>query len=348
MANTTVYPFGTDGTLPASVGIINDLVTGGADKALSAEMGKKIGMFSDDAASDFAIADENGRDILRLWGGHISVKNFSSQKPGVVVVAKSGGDYTTIAEAVNGTNNGDTILIYPGIYEEAVEMFGKERHLVGICKDTCILTNGTGNYDTPPLEANIGSVSNLTIIADNYAPTTPDPSVNNNNAAYGIHIEYANPTPYTFAVRNCKILSKWSAGIGLGLRYNQTVVIDNCELISESVSMWSQYISARVEMGGLFFHNDAASNTSGTGKLIVSNTRLTGKKAALVMESVENKPGTVDAEFIGCTLKSVDYGVTSSVIYRWPGTTTPSGKLCGSKIALAESSHGNNNSELNA
>lgn len=43
MANKTVYPFGTNGSLPAGVGIINDLTTGGADKALSAEMGKKIG-----------------------------------------------------------------------------------------------------------------------------------------------------------------------------------------------------------------------------------------------------------------------------------------------------------------
>ena len=294
-----------------------------------------------------ALSDENNNLILAIQGGHILTKNFASNRI-VCVCANGGGDFRSIKDAVNNTNQGDTILIYPGVYEESVKMFGKERHLVGICKDTCILKNGTGNYDTPPLEANIGSVSNLTIIADNYAPTTPDPSVNNNNAAYGIHLEYANATPYTFHISNCKIVSKWSAGIGLGLRYNQTVIIEDSELISESVSLWSEWSQVRVEMGGLFFHNDAASSTSGTGKLIVSNTRLTGKKAALVMESVENKPGLVEAEFLNCTLKSVDYGVTSSVIYRWPGTTTPSGKLCGSKIALAESSHGNNNSELNA
>ena len=42
MANTTVYPYGTNGSLPSSIGIINDLQTGGVDKALSAEMGKEI------------------------------------------------------------------------------------------------------------------------------------------------------------------------------------------------------------------------------------------------------------------------------------------------------------------
>ena len=266
----------------------------------------------------------------------------------VVVDAEGNGDYTTIADAIAGTSDGDTILVYPATYEESVHAFGKDRHIVGICKDTCILTNGTGNYDTPPLEMNIGSIENMTIIADNYAPTIPDPSENHNHAAYGIHIEYPNADPYTIHISNCKIVSKWSAGIGLGHRYNQTVIIDNCELISECVRIWSEWSNVWVEMGGLFFHNDAASNVGGTGKLRVKDTILRGKKAALVMESVENKVGTVDAEFIGGTLVSEDYGVGSGVIYRWPGTTTPEGYLCGSKITLAITAHGNNIAELNA
>lgn len=42
MANSTVYPFGPGGQLPSNIGIINDLVTGGVDKALSAQMGVEI------------------------------------------------------------------------------------------------------------------------------------------------------------------------------------------------------------------------------------------------------------------------------------------------------------------
>ena len=42
MANTTVYPYGVGGSLPTSIGIINDLTTGGADKALSAAAGKSL------------------------------------------------------------------------------------------------------------------------------------------------------------------------------------------------------------------------------------------------------------------------------------------------------------------
>lgn len=42
MANQTIYPYGTNGELPSNIGIINDLTTGGSDKALSAEMGKQL------------------------------------------------------------------------------------------------------------------------------------------------------------------------------------------------------------------------------------------------------------------------------------------------------------------
>ena len=43
MANQTIYPYGTDGQLPSSIGLVNDLKTGGVDKALTAEQGKVIG-----------------------------------------------------------------------------------------------------------------------------------------------------------------------------------------------------------------------------------------------------------------------------------------------------------------
>lgn len=47
MANSTVYPFGPGGELPSGIAVVNDLTTGGVDKALSAEMGKYIGEILD-------------------------------------------------------------------------------------------------------------------------------------------------------------------------------------------------------------------------------------------------------------------------------------------------------------
>lgn len=42
MANNTIYPYGTEGQLPSGIGLVNDCVTGGADKALTAEAGKRF------------------------------------------------------------------------------------------------------------------------------------------------------------------------------------------------------------------------------------------------------------------------------------------------------------------
>lgn len=273
--------------------------------------------------------------------------NIQALENRFVFVDKNGnGDYTTIADAITNTQDGDTIIVNSGVYEEDVHMWGKTRHIVGVCRETCILTNGTGAYATPPLEANIGSIENMTIVADNYDPTIPDPTQNQVLPSYGIHVEYANATPYTLTIRNCKIVSKWSAGIGIGLRYNQTVIIDNCELISESVRIYSSYVEHWVEMGGLFFHNDNSNNVTGTGILRVSNTRLQGKKPALVMEAV-NKTTLVDAEFDCNTLISEDYGVGNGIIYRYDNMVTQDGYLCGNKITLGIASHGNNIEELN-
>lgn len=42
MANKTIYPYGVGGQTPSGIDIVNDLVTGGADKALAAQQGKEL------------------------------------------------------------------------------------------------------------------------------------------------------------------------------------------------------------------------------------------------------------------------------------------------------------------
>ena len=313
------------------MGIIDELVYKGVHHEITGLVkGDGIGY-------DFAITDENGNAIVIFYNGHIKTKYFdSSLRPFKIVDAHGNGDFKRIQDAVNATTDGDTILVFPGVYKEAVEMWGKNRHIVGLCKETCILTNGTGNYDTPPLEANIGSVENMTIIADNYSPTISDPSGTGNRASYAIHIEYAEENPFTFRVSNCVLKAKWFPAVGLGLRYNQNVTIENCELITEADSV----------LGALFFHNDASSNNSGTGKITVSNTRLKSLKQTLGLSSVSSKPAIAEAEFIGCTFKSDTYDFEHLIYKKY--TTQAAGYLCGNRIILAGTSHGNNIVELNA
>ena len=67
MADKTIYPYGTNGQLPSSIGVINDLTTGGADKALSAEMGRRLAMMSGTYAQAWARSKAIPYPFCFLW-----------------------------------------------------------------------------------------------------------------------------------------------------------------------------------------------------------------------------------------------------------------------------------------
>lgn len=96
MANQTVYPYGTNGELPESVGIINDLTTGGADKALSAQQGKVIGDLL-----------RNAR-LKKIDFGKLTRSNYSTYS-----TKKWGFTYSREQHVVLPCSPGDIFLINP-------------------------------------------------------------------------------------------------------------------------------------------------------------------------------------------------------------------------------------------
>lgn len=86
MADITINPFGTGGELPTNIGIVNDLDTGGADKALSAEQGKILGrkavaglyLDSDDAATENVYLDTDDFGNIAV-GSHIWGSDFETR-----------------------------------------------------------------------------------------------------------------------------------------------------------------------------------------------------------------------------------------------------------------------------
>jgi len=261
------------------------------------------------------------------------------EKRKVISVDKNGkGDYTTINAAVAAASANDTIIIYPGTYEEVVYPGTKNLHLVGVCRETCILTNGYGDYARQPLNMYMGSVENMTIIADNYDSEITDPTTEQERTCYAVHIEGGYASPYTMILRNCTLISKWNAAVGLGLRYNQTVIIENCDLLSECVQTWSESKNAFVSMGALFFHNDAIANNNDTGILRLKGNRLYGVNYALSMYGIANKP-YAKVEYIGNSLLTQNNGVTG-IVDHW--SVDDNGR-----ILKALNSYGNNIAELN-
>lgn len=205
---------------------------------------------------------------------------------GNTFIVGGNSDYQTIQSAIDASQDGDTIVIQPGIYNEAVEMWGKNRHLVGVDRDSCIIYNGSGLYDTPPLEANIGSISNLTIISGNDNGLTEDSAI---AKAYGIHVEYANAEEYTLNIKNCIIKSALHSAIGMGVRYNQHVNIIDCYIETESEITYSYATESFIHSAPILFHNDASgSNNGGNGSLHISKCELVGKNTVVMARSMEN------------------------------------------------------------
>lgn len=67
MANETLYPYGTGGQLPSNIGIVNDLTTGGADKALSAEQGKILAQYAFLGSGTFADAYDKAKTTIAYF-----------------------------------------------------------------------------------------------------------------------------------------------------------------------------------------------------------------------------------------------------------------------------------------
>lgn len=261
----------------------------------------------------------------------------------IKIVDKNGrGDFATISDAINGTNDGDTLLIMPGTYFEKVKMWGKNRHLVGLSKENTIIASTSRYYNNEPLQANIGSVTNLTFIAGyGLTPIEDDTS----STSYAIHIEYANSDPFEFVIDNCNIISNVAPAVGMGVRYNQTVKVRNSRLETKAKNMYSSVYDNYFNVGGIFCHNDASGSGLGTdGRVEVTDCELKGVLTAITLQSQDNG-NTLICRFVNNLLWSTQNGKTDAVTIRTPATQ---GHLAGSDVLLDAMSFGNNVSELNS
>lgn len=177
------------------------------------------------------------------------------------------GDFTSIQEAVNHAKDGDTLIIYPGIYMENVDVSDKALHIIGVDKNSCILQYDTISYFKVPLTMAAGSVSNLTIYGIHFEDLSTDASSTvmenssilppisldedltteentnlqilteiwnhqKNHTGYAIHIDDNFLYSKEIKFRNCKIISENNHCVGIGSRGNSTIYFENCEFIS--------------------------------------------------------------------------------------------------------------------
>lgn len=206
------------------------------------------------------------------------------------------GDFVSIQEGVDHVESGDTLLIYPGVYEENVVIEDKTVNLIGVNPKYCILTANSDNYHRVPLTIAAGRVYGLTICgtsAGNAQSNIPvawertsynifDPESvyiwQDAFPGYVIHADHAYAAGKTLCIENCRIISENNFCMGIGCWGDMEITISNCELISGGVS------------GCLFIHNNPI--TVGTSQVTIRDTKLSNYVAPYVMvvhsESEEN------------------------------------------------------------
>lgn len=164
--------------------------------------------------------------------------------------------FSSVQRACDFAKDGDTIFIYPGTYNECVDIKTRELHLVGLDRETTIIQSTNDSREYPPLEMCKGTAKNITF----YAKRPEGSSHPTYETPYGAHIDYDDEANSILIFDNCTFKSDWNAGAGVGMRAGFDLKFRNCK-----------FETLVTGMGALFFHDSSNSDLAGTYKISVEN-----------------------------------------------------------------------------
>lgn len=231
------------------------------------------------------------------------------------------GDYTTIQEGVDNASDGDTLIVYPGIYTEPVHVMHKELNITGISKDLCILKYDTSSYRKAPLTIAAGKVSNLTIygvdgntmqeelteeeIAGINAELVGDSWERQKNyTGYAVHVDQNFLYGRSLGFDNCRIISENNHCAGIGSRGNSAITFENCELVSLGSGSC------------LYLHDPTSAEVSGETSLVMKGCEMTSYLCPYVMtlQSLFPECNTIKLTFQDTHVRAVAYADDESYV----------------------------------
>ena len=117
-------PQGPQGEPGSSVTVINDLTTGGADKALSAEMGKMLGMSVEELEERVHDLGDFGRSSqAEAEAG----KAYIAGNPGIVLIRYTVGNKNGIILQQVGETTTNQILFWDSVYQRHINFSGSDK-----------------------------------------------------------------------------------------------------------------------------------------------------------------------------------------------------------------------------
>lgn len=251
----------------------------------------------------------------------MTVQNNTLEKRQYKIAQDGTGDFRTIQEGVDNASDGDTLIVYPGIYTEAVQVMGKEVHIIGLSKDLCIIQYDAASYRKSPLTVGAGRIANLTIygmdsgvgqpvltqeeIAAINAELVGDSWERQKNyKGYAVHVDQNFLYGRCVTFENCRVISENNHCAGIGTRGDSTVLFENCEFIS---------------LGGgscIFLHDPTSVDVSGKAALVMKGCQMTSYLCPYVMtfQSLLPEYNQLELTFQNTRVSAVEFADDGSYV----------------------------------
>lgn len=251
----------------------------------------------------------------------MTVQNNTLEKQQYIIAQDDTGDFRTIQEGVDNASDGDTLIVYPGIYTEAVQVMGKEIHIIGLNKDLCIIQYDAASYRKSPLTVGAGRIANLTIygmdsgvgqpvltqeeIAAINAEIVGDSWERQKNyKGYAVHVDQNFLYGRRVTFENCRVISENNHCAGIGTRGDSTVLFENCEFIS---------------LGGgscIFLHDPTSVDVSGKAALVMKGCQMTSYLCPYVMtfQSLLPEYNQLELTFQNTRVSAVEFADDGSYV----------------------------------
>lgn len=251
----------------------------------------------------------------------MTVQNNTLEKQQYIIAQDGTGDFQTIQEGVDNASDGDTLIVYPGIYTEAVQVMGKEVHIIGLNKDLCIIQYDAASYRKSPLTVGAGRIANLTIygmdsgvgqpvltqeeIAAINAEIVGDSWERQKNyKGYAVHVDQNFLYGRRVTFENCRVISENNHCAGIGTRGDSTVLFENCEFIS---------------LGGgscIFLHDPTSVDVSGKAALVMKGCQMTSYLCPYVMtfQSLLPEYNQLELTFQNTRVSAVEFADDGSYV----------------------------------
>ena len=227
---------------------------------------------------------------------HLKIKKRALteiKNPYDYIVSKDGsGDFTTVTDACNAANSGESIYIKSGVYDNEVIVgtWSKKLYLVGESAKDTIIKNSLGDYNRPPIQIGSGYLKNITFYSE-YTGTQERGS--GSTMSYAVHSESDNLANDNLTIEDCILISDYAPSFGMGMRGGCNVTLKNC------------YLKGNYS-GALLFHD--ADNISYVGEQNISVIDCVlyenNTAACIIMQSQERQGTIVYLEMIRNRLKT--------------------------------------------